>query len=136
LAGQCSGMTPDLPIKTGMDAFRRSRIQAGLWLLPPERWFAVFTLNRQRTHRTQSILALEQNYGPEGIVLMAACVVVGLCASVFACLGVTLLLLSADHGPLMYAGYGFLCATAAAGCLGVIRGVQGGRAARRFQAAK
>ena len=126
-------MTPGLSIKTGVDTLRQSQIPSGLWLLPPERWFVLFALKRQRAHRTRPILELEQNYGPEGIALLAAGVAVGLCAGVFACLGITLLLLSADRGPLLDWGYGFLCATAAAGCLGAIRGAQAGRAARRFR---
>jgi hypothetical protein len=85
-------------------------------------------------HRTPPILALEQNYGPEGIVLLAAGVAVGLCAGVLACLGITLLLLSTTGGPWVAVGYGLLGATATAGCLTVIRAVQAGRAARRFRA--
>jgi hypothetical protein len=41
-------------------------------LLPHERWFASFILERQRTHRTPDILRIEQNYGQEGIALGAA----------------------------------------------------------------
>jgi hypothetical protein len=48
-------------------------------LTPPEAWFAALMLRRQQTHRTPPILRLEQNYGPDGMVLFASALLWGCC---------------------------------------------------------
>ena len=45
------------------------KIAPGHYLFPHERWIAKLELKRQRTDRSRYILTLEQNFGPEGVVL-------------------------------------------------------------------
>jgi ABC-type branched-subunit amino acid transport system permease subunit len=42
------------------------------FLLPHERWLVSWFTGRQRTHRTAPIVAMEQKYGPQGMVWMNA----------------------------------------------------------------
>lgn len=78
---------------------------AGPPLFPPERQFARFILERQRTHRTPAILRLEKNYGPEGIATMAATILFALSGAIVGLTGIVVLFLSSGHGPLLTAGY-------------------------------
>lgn len=50
-------------------------------LTPPEARFAALMQRRQQTRRTAPILRLEQNYGPEGMALLSAALLWGLCES-------------------------------------------------------
>ncbi len=45
------------------------KIAPGHYLFPHERWIAKLESQRQRTDRSRYILTLEQNFGPEGVVL-------------------------------------------------------------------
>jgi hypothetical protein len=90
-------------------------------------------LERQRTHRTPPILRLEQNYGPEGIAMMAATILYVLSGAIVGLIGIALLLLSSDHGPLLTAGYSCMFAGMALEVPGFIRGTQGINAGRRFR---
>ncbi len=102
-------------------------------LLPPERWFASFVLERQRTHRTQDITRLEVNYGPEGIALSAVAILWGCTASLLGCVGIVLLFTSGGQGPSLHPGYYILFISIMLGCLGVIRASQAVYAGRRFR---
>lgn len=42
------------------------------FLLPHERWLAGWLLKRQRTHRTEAVVALEQKYGTQGMIWLDA----------------------------------------------------------------
>jgi hypothetical protein len=102
-------------------------------LLPQERWFASWILERQRTHRTPDILRMEQNYGPEGITLWAAAWITVFPGSLMAVSGIAFMLASGGGGTLLTLGYSldgfgvFLC------LLGSIRAFQGIRAGRAFR---
>jgi MFS superfamily sulfate permease-like transporter len=37
-------------------------------LLPHERWLVPWILRSQRTHRTAAVVAMEQRYGPDGMI--------------------------------------------------------------------
>jgi hypothetical protein len=41
-------------------------------LLPHERWLVGWILGSQRTHRTAAVVAMEQKYGPQGMIWMDA----------------------------------------------------------------
>lgn len=116
-----------------MNAGEKIQVAPGYRLLPPERWFASFILERQRTHRTPAILRTEQNYGPEGIALLAAAILFGLCGAITGCCGFVFLFLADGHGPLVGLGYGCLFAAIVLECPAVIRGIQCASAGRRFR---
>lgn len=111
-------------------------VTPGHKLLPPERWFATYMLMRQRTHRTPAILRLEQNYGPEGVALYAAAVLLGVVAGAVVCSGIVLLLLSGGDGPLVHIGYGLLLGAIVLECPVMIRCLQGIHAGRRFRGSR
>jgi hypothetical protein len=48
------------------------------FLLPHERWLVGWMLRIQRTHRTTAVVALEQKYGPDGMIWMDASLANGL----------------------------------------------------------
>jgi len=102
-------------------------------LLPPERWFAAFILERQRNHRTTSVLRIEQNYGPEGIVLWAAGMVTVFPGQLIAVAGILLLLVAGGSGSLQLAGYWLMGVGVMMILLGSVRYVQGVRAGRVFR---
>ena len=102
-------------------------------LLPPERWFASFILDRQRTNRTPAIMRLEENYGPEGIALGAAAICSGLVGAVVSCVGLVLLIASGGHGPTLKLGYYLLAVAIVLECPAIIRAIQGIFAGRRFR---
>jgi len=112
---------------------QKMQVAPGHWLLPPERWFASFILERQRTHRTPPILRAEQNYGPEGIALLAAAILFGLCAAIIACCGYVFLFLADGHGHLVGVGFGCLFAAIVLEVPALIRSIQGASAGRRFR---
>lgn len=102
-------------------------------LLPPERWFAEFILKRQRTHRTPAILRLEENYGPDGIALMAAALTSGLSGALIGCTGIVLLFLSGGRGAPLTAGYCLLVIGILLEIPAMVRAAQGVHAGRRFR---
>jgi hypothetical protein len=108
-------------------------VLAGNRLLSPERRFASFIVERQRTHRTPPILRMERNYGPEGIAFMAASILSGLAGAAVGCTGFVLLLTSQGHGNLLHTGYYLMLAGIALECLAMTRAVQGIYAGRRFR---
>ena len=100
-------------------------------LLPYERWFASFILERQRTHRTPAILRNEQNYGPEGMALIAAGLITLLSAVLLVFLGFACLVASGGHPWLLVNwlyGIGF-----ALMFWGSIRSIQASNAGRAFR---
>jgi hypothetical protein len=102
-------------------------------LFPHERWFAAFILERQQSHRTPAILRMEQNYGPEGIGLMAAGLVTALPGQLIGCLGILLLLVSGGHGSLPGVGYLLMGLGVLLVVPGSLRYIQGSRAGRSFR---
>lgn len=108
----------------------------GHHLLPPERRFASYILERQRTHRTAAILRMEQNYGPEGIVLRSAAMVWGLLAAVVGFTGVGILFAAPDHGLLFHSGYFVIAIGVVLALLSIFRSIQGTYAGRRFRAGR
>jgi len=112
---------------------QKMQVAPGHRLLPLERWFALFILERRRTHRTSSPSLLDQNYGPEGIALMAAGMVTAFPGQVIVCIGIVLLLASGGHGPLLVAGYWLMGTGVLLIIPGSIRYVQGIYAGRRFR---
>jgi hypothetical protein len=112
---------------------QKMQVAPGHRLLPPERWFASLILERQRTHRTSAILRVEQNYGSEGIALLAAAILVGFAGALVGCSGFIFLFLAAGHGPLVGAGYWCFLAAIVLESAAVIRGLQCARVGRRFR---
>jgi hypothetical protein len=101
-------------------------------VLPPERWVASFILQRQQAHRTPAIRRMEQNYGREGIALMAAAMLSGLVGAAVGFIGIALLFLSGNHGSLLTAGYVLIFAGIALECPAVVRAIQGSTSAGAF----
>ena len=102
-------------------------------LLPHERWFASFILERQRTHRTPDIARIEQNYGPEGIALGAASMATLTPGVLIVGVGTVLVLISGGGGSLLTLGYKLDSLGVILILLGSIRLVQGIRAGRAFR---
>ena len=100
--------------------------------LPHERRFASFILERQRTHRTPTIIRLEQNYGPEGITLMAAAILSGVAGALIVWVGIVFLFQSGDHGPLLHSGYYVMFTGMGLECPGIIRATQALYVGRAF----
>jgi hypothetical protein len=102
-------------------------------LLPHERWFVSWVLERQRTHRGPDILRLEQNYGPVGMALWAAALITVFPGQLIVGSGIGVMLASGGGGILPTLGYALdglgiiLC------LLGSIRTFQGIRAGRAFR---
>jgi hypothetical protein len=102
-------------------------------LLPPERWFATLTLERQRSRRTPAVVRLEQNYGPEGIALAAAAILWGLIGALFGCIGIVFLFVSGGRGSFLHAGYYLIFAGILLEVPAVTRAIQGIYVGRRFR---
>jgi hypothetical protein len=108
-------------------------VSAGYRLLPQERWFASWILERQRTHRTPDILRMEQNYGPEGITLWAAAMSTVLPGALMVLSGFAFMLASGGSGTLLTVGYSLDGLGVILCILGSIRAFQGIRAGRAFR---
>lgn len=102
-------------------------------LLPPEQRFARFILARQQSHRTPTIVRLEENYGRDGIAFGAAAIFVGLLAAVVGLAGIVLLLISGGHGQLIGGGYILIYLGIALGLSATLRAGQGIHEGRRFR---
>ena len=95
----------------------------------PERRFASFVAERQRTHQTPPVGRLQQNYGPRGIALGSAAILNGLTGSVIGCLG--LLLLFVTHGSA--SAYLLLALAVLVEFPAMTRAIQGIYAGRQFR---
>jgi hypothetical protein len=76
---------------------------------------------------------LEQNYGPEGITLIAAGMVTAFPGQVITLAGIIVLLASGGHGAAVSVGYWMMAAGVLLIITGSIRYVQGVYAGRRFR---
>lgn len=112
---------------------RNTSLAPGHHLLPHERWFAAYILERQRTHRTPAILLMEQNYGPLGVSLWAAAMSTVLPAALMVVSGIAFMLTSGGGGTLLTLGYWLDGFGVILVLLGLIRTVQGSRAGRAFR---
>jgi hypothetical protein len=102
-------------------------------LFLPERRFAAFVLERQRTHRAPVVLRFEQNYGHVGIALAATAILLEISGAVVIFSGIILMFVSGNHGQLLTTGYVVLFVGIAVEIPAMIRAIQGIHAARRFR---
>ena len=102
-------------------------------LLPYERWSAGFVLERQRSHRTPTVLRTEQNYGRDGTALLAAALINGIPGQMLVVAGIVLLAASRAQGGVTEVAYWLLGAGATLGAAGIVRAVQAARAGRAFR---
>jgi hypothetical protein len=103
-------------------------------LLPPERWVATWILARQRADPTPYVLRLQQNYGPEGNVLVLVGLTGVFLGNMLGLVGVVLFVASNEGGVVGLIGKLMLLAGSLLGLwCGVIRGIQGSREGRRFR---
>jgi hypothetical protein len=101
------------------------------YLLPHERWQATKELVGQRAHPTApEVVRLQQNYGPEGNVLLAAARAGRIYAFPLVLAGGILVFLTAGNGPVALVGYLVLAIAIAMGSLGFARSVQAGQAGK------
>jgi hypothetical protein len=122
--------------KVGVERGKKMALAPGHHLLPHERWFACWILERQRTHRTPDILRMEQNYGPEGITLWAAAMSTELPGGLMVLSGIAFMLASGGGGILPTLGYSLDGLGAILILLGLIRAFQGTRAGRAFRGSR
>jgi hypothetical protein len=106
---------------------------AGLPLLPYERWYATSMLARQQGHQTRFVLRMQQNYGPEGLVLRAAATINQGLSSMFCLVAIGLMIASGGRGPLDLTGYLLLALTCCLGTLCFARARQAKTAGRAFR---
>lgn len=99
-------------------------------LSPPEAWFSAWMLSRQQAHRTAPVLRLEQNYGPEGVPLVAAALLWGWCEILVGVLFLVLLVASGGGSVLTDILLGLVGVLF---CLAVFRIRQAAIAGRRFR---
>jgi hypothetical protein len=106
------------------------------WLLPHERWFGRFAGRATNPPVGGSRWAFQQNYGPEGDVLMAAIAADIIAAGIFLLIGVILLAFSRSTGLLATAGYWLMGLGILSALLAIVRTVQCAHAGRVFRAGK
>jgi hypothetical protein len=102
-------------------------------LLPYERWYAGRFLERRRTRRTAAVVRTDQNYGRDGIILIAAALINSLPCQLLLLSGVLLLLVSrARASPAQIAGW-LIGVGVVFGVGAFIRCAQAARAGRKFR---
>jgi hypothetical protein len=101
------------------------------FLLPHERWLVAWVLRMQRTHRTSAVVALEQKYGPRGMIWADASLANALCGTVLA-VGVFVIVF-AHPTRTSRIGLYLLAATFLLVVLCWVRILQAGRAGRKFR---
>jgi len=101
------------------------------FLLPHERLIVSWLLKRQRTHKTSAVVAMEQKYGPRGMIWLDASLAN---AQYVAVLGVAVFVIVFAHPTRtsLIAGY-LLGAAFLLVVLNLIRLVQASRAGRKFR---
>jgi hypothetical protein len=109
------------------------------WLLPHERWFARFG-DRVRARRAAEqpnpqALRFQQNYGPDGQVLIEAALV-DLLAAGFLSVGGGVLAAVTEHGIPATAGSWLQVVGILVGAITVVRAIQLSRAGRVFRAGR
>jgi hypothetical protein len=106
------------------------------FLLPHERWLARTTLERQQTHRTATVLRIEQKLGPEGNILYLAGLANLLPGGFTVVTGIAFLLASRDRRPLVETANYLIAAGIALALVAGIRYVQSVRAGRAFRSGR
>ena len=104
------------------------------WLLPHERYWVQRTFARYEARPNSAyVLRVQQNYGPTGLVFLAAARASQAPGYISGVLGGLLLAASQAQGAIAIAGYASCGLTFMLGVLGFCRAVQSGRAGRRFR---
>ncbi len=106
------------------------------WLLPHERWLGRFAGRVTAPPVGGSRWAFQQNYGPQGDLLMAAIAADTIAAGIFLFIGVILLIVSGSKGSLATAGYWLMGLGILSALLGIVRAIQGAHAGRVFRAGR
>jgi hypothetical protein len=106
------------------------------WLLTHERWFGRFAGRVKAPPPGGSRWAFQQNYGPQGDVLMSAIAADTIAAGIFWLIGVIFLVVSGNKGWLPTAGYWLMGLGILSALLGTVRAVQVAHAGRAFRAGR
>jgi hypothetical protein len=100
-------------------------------LLPHERWLVGRILGSQRKRRTAAVVAMEQRYGPDGMIWLDASLAN---AQYVAALGVAVFVIVFAHPTRTSRIAGYLLAAAAVFLvLNIVRLIQASRAGRKFR---
>jgi hypothetical protein len=103
-------------------------------LLPYERRAASAMLATQQAHPTApGVIRSQQNYGPEGVILLAASFAGARYSFPIGLVGFIVALASGFNGIVAITGYSIMGVAIAVATLGAFRGIQAGRAGRRFR---
>lgn len=106
-------------------------------LLPHEKYAAARMLRKQAAHPDSKVVKrLQERWGPEGIVLLAAANSDGILAVVFFFIGVLLVVARGGHGAWLPAFYACDCLALLTVALSPVRIKQRKRAVKRFQASR
>ena len=117
---------------TGNDG--SSRIEGKHRLLPHERWFVSLVMKSRQAHQPSKSPRLDQNYGPEGISLIAAGFATAFPGQLAGCVGITLLIMfGSGGGSIVTVAFSLMGAGVLLGALGSVRYAQAGYAGRRFR---
>jgi hypothetical protein len=102
-------------------------------LLPHEWWLAALVLARQSAHSTPVTVKMQQNWDPEGIVLISAATADGVLAPFFVLTSVVLMIGSRFNGAPAIVGYLMFVPIVGVGSLGIARNRQAITVGRKFR---
>jgi hypothetical protein len=88
---------------------------------------------RQRTHRTPVILRSEAAYGPDGLRLLSAAILLTVTGCLIGLVGAALVMASLDQGHTAWAGNALLVLAILMAMVGGCRAVQGAVVGRRYR---
>lgn len=104
------------------------------YLLPYERWHAAKEFAGQQAHPDAPVvMRLQQNYGPEGNILLAAARAGRIYPFPLGLVGTILVFVSVGAGPAALVGYLMLATAIAMAVLGGMRVVQAAKAGRQHR---
>jgi len=104
------------------------------YLLPHERYAAPSMLRQHRAHPDGTVVRqLQEKWGPQGIVLLAASQSGGILGAMVVLIGAAVLVASGGRGAGLVLFYLLLCLGLCLVLLALIRGRQRARAVKRFQ---
>jgi uncharacterized membrane protein len=101
------------------------------FLLPHERWLVPLILGSQRKRRTAAVVAMEQRYGPDGMIWLDASLANVLFVAILAVAGFVIVFAYPTRTSAI-AGY-LLAAVAVFWVLCIVRAIQASRAGRKFR---
>jgi hypothetical protein len=98
-----------------------------------ERWLAALVERRQVEHHTASVVRIEEKFGPDGVVLMAAGMCTMVPGEILALIGFVLLITAGSGSALVSTSYWLIAAGIAVIAIGAVRLFQAVPVGRAFR---